>query len=175
MRSLSLALIAAACLALAACGGDDSGDQPPADGDGPGASEPGGDQGAPDSGAKGAEGEQAPEGGRKAGPEAKVAIRTTIEKAIASGDPERACGGAVTESFLIQTYGDAAGCREAQSEDSAAVSVEVGQISIGGDQARTTVRAEGGTYAGEELRALLVRVGDSWRLHRLNSDAPPGP
>lgn len=106
---------------------------------------------------------------------AERAIRAAIEDAIASGDPDRACGAAVTEAYLRDAYGDAEGCRGAQSTGLAAESVDIGKISIEGDGARTAVRAKGGPYGGERLRAQLVREGGDWKLDRLRSNVPPGP
>lgn len=178
MRSSIATLLAVFCLTLVGCGGDD-GDEPAANEGGteaaptlepdPGAPEEG--PGAPEEGSGASEGDRVT--GAGAGDER--GIRAAIEDAIASGDPQRACGAAVTEAYLRDTYGGAAGCRAAQSAGLAAETVDLGPISISGDQARTTVRAEGGPYAQEELRANLIRESDGWKLDGLGSTAPPGP
>lgn len=172
MSSATATMLAIACLALAACGGDD--DEPPVTGGGaeaPEASAPGSGADASQQGSAASEEEEQ----ETAGAGDERAIRAAVEDAIASGDPQQACGAAVTEAYLRDTYGNAAGCRGAQSEGFAADTVEVGEISIDGDLARTAIRAEGGPYAGERLRARLVREGEGWKLDRLRSNVPPGP
>jgi hypothetical protein len=174
VRSTTATLLTAACLALGACGGDDAGDEPTA---------AGGDSAAPQAqkspppapDATAAEDEPSEQGVGEVAGAPEPAIRAAIEDAIASGDPDRACRRAVTDAYLRDAFGDAAGCRAAQSPGFAARAVEVGEISIDGESARTTVRARGGPYEGERLRVRLLREGGDWKVDRLRSDVPVGP
>ena len=178
MRIAGSILLAALCLALAACGGDDDREEEGTPGGVAGATgfeEPAEPQEAPEgpaeTGADGdGDGEEEGNGG-----DPRRSIRGALEDALSSGDPKLACGTAVTEAYIRESYGDAAGCRGAQSPEFAARIVDVEPISIEGDVARATLRAEGGPYAGERLRAELVREGADWKLDRLRSSVPAGP
>jgi hypothetical protein len=176
VRSTTVTLLATACLVLGACRGDDGHDESvTGDGDTAPARTQGPHEAAPDAAPPE---DRSPASGPGEGEVAGAperAIRAAIEDAIASGDPDLACGEAVTDAYLRDAFGDAAGCRAAQSPGFAARAVEVGEISIDGDRARATARAQGGPYEGERLWVGLVREDEDWKLDRLRSNVPVGP
>ena len=103
-------------------------------------------------------------------------IVRTLEAVLAGGDPGSACGDSVTERFLRRSYGDAAGCKAAQSGLKPASDAGVRQVVIHPDSvAQALARPKGGIYAGQRLRAELVLDEDIWKLDSLRSNVPVGP
>lgn len=106
----------------------------------------------------------------------RATVAATIERVLTSADPQEACGELVTERYLRRSFGDRAGCRAAQSPRAAARSVRVSEVVVTPEStAQAVVRARGGVYAGERLRAELVLDDGLWRLDGLRSNVPVGP
>ena len=160
--------LAAAALALGACGGDDE----PAQTTAPavtGATQATDEEKAPGTGS--------PEDEPAADPATdKAAIAKTLDSVLASGGTADVCGALVTDRYLRRSYGDAAGCESAQQDAKPAADVRVGRIVILPDSiAQASARPAGGIYDGERLRAELVLDGGVWKLDSLSSNVPVGP
>jgi hypothetical protein len=103
-------------------------------------------------------------------------ITQTIEGVLTGSDPAEICGPLVTERYVEHAYGDSAGCVKSQSKKAAAEKLQIGDIGISPEAvAMTTVRATGGVYDGQQLRAVLVLQDGRWRLDSLRSNVPVGP
>ena len=160
--------LAAAALALGACGGDDE----PAQTTAPavtGATQPTDEEKAPGTGS--------PEDEPAADPATdRAAIAKTLDSVLTSGDAADACGALVTERYVRRSYGDVAGCESAQRDAKPATDVRVGRIVILPDSiAQASAQPAGGIYDGERLRAELVLDGGVWKLDSLSSNVPVGP
>ncbi len=168
-RGRAAALILACALALTACGGDD--DQPlqttaPAV---TGATDTTDEAKAPGTGA--------PEDEPSTDPASdKAAISATLEAVLTEQGPRQACGELVTERYLRDSYGGAAGCKAAQVDLKPAKSVRLSRIVVMPDSlAQAFAQPTGGLYDGERLRAELVLDDGVWKLDSLRSNIPVGP
>ena len=164
---VATALIVAA-LALAACGDDDSPMQTTAPAV-TGAAETADEAKAP--------GTVAPEDEPAADPASdEAAITATVEGVLTGGDPAEVCGELVTERYLRESYGGAAGCRAAQPDQKPASKVRLSRIVVMPDSlAQAFAEPTGGLYDGERLRAELVLAAGVWKLDSLRSNVPVGP
>jgi hypothetical protein len=103
-------------------------------------------------------------------------IEQTLHAVLVTADPEQACVALVTERFVRIAYGDEAGCRQAQSKKAAARRIEVSGVAVDSEgHGQGQVKAEGGVYDGQKLRAELILDGQTWRLDSLHSNVPVGP
>ena len=103
-------------------------------------------------------------------------IVKTLEVVLAGDDPASACGDSVTERFLRRSYGDAAGCEAAQKAAKPADDAGVSEVVINPESvAQALAHPKGGIYDGQELRAELVLDDDIWKLDMLRSNVPVGP
>ena len=104
------------------------------------------------------------------------AITRTLETVLTSDDPDRVCEELVTENYVREAYGDAAGCRRAQQDARTASAVSVSRVVVSPESvAQASVRPDGGLYAGERLRAELVLDSGTWKVDSLRSNVPVGP
>ena len=120
-------------------------------------------------------GSTAPGAGQGSGLSDEQAIRVAVEAALASRDPEQACGTYVTERYLKKAYGGVQGCLRAQAPGSAARSLRSLSARIRGDGATATAIPAGGPYDGERVAASLVLQGGTWKVDALHSNVPVGP
>ena len=115
----------------------------------------------------------------KAGTGAHRTIPEVIEAVLSSSDPATACGADhVTAHYLNVAYGGKQGCVQAQSQGSAARSVDLqagAHPSPEASRASVKVVPRGGIYDGEKLTVMLVRRAGSWKIDALESNAPVGP
>lgn len=103
-------------------------------------------------------------------------IKTTITGVLSGSDPGEICGTLVTKRFVKKAYGDASGCKKAQSPKAAADKLVIGEIAISPEAvASTSVKAKGGIYGGERLMVDLVLQDGEWKLDSLRSNVPVGP
>ena len=169
-RSLASAAVAATLtLGFAACGSDSDSPQTTAV-----AVTSTSTQATPPSG--GSPGNAA-DGPAATGPDSQAStIEETLRAVLVGADPAQACNALVTERFVRTAYGDRSGCEQAQSKKAAADRIDVSgvaMVSEGHGQAQ--VKAHGGVYDGQKLRADLVRDGETWQLDSLTSNVPVGP
>ena len=103
-------------------------------------------------------------------------IEATLHAVLVGADPSQACVALVTERFVRTAYGDQSGCEQAQSKKAAADEIDVTGVAMVADgHGQAQVKAQGGVYDGQKLRAELVRDGETWRLDSLRSNVPVGP
>ena len=157
-----------ACLVLPACGDDDE----PMQSTAPAVT---GATAATD--AEQAPGAEAPEDEPAADPaDDKAAIASTLEGVLTGVDPALVCGELVTQSYLRDAYGGAAGCRAAQADLKPAEKVKLSRVVVLPDSvAQAQAEPAGGLYDGDTLRAELVLDGGVWKLDSLRSNVPVGP
>jgi hypothetical protein len=106
----------------------------------------------------------------------RATVAATLQRVLTSADPDEACDELVTPRYVRRSFGDRAGCRAAQSRRAAARTVRVSEVVVTPEStAQAVVRARGGVYAGERLRAELVLDQGLWRLDELRSNVPVGP
>jgi hypothetical protein len=106
----------------------------------------------------------------------ETAVEATLERVLTSTDPGEVCMEFVTERYVRRAFGDEAGCRQAQSQQAAADRVQVSEVVVTPEStAQAVVRARGGVYDGQRLRAELVLDAGLWRLDGLRSNVPVGP
>jgi hypothetical protein len=99
-----------------------------------------------------------------------------MEAALASRDPEQACGGTyVTDRYLRAAYGGRRGCLQAQSPGSAAKSLASLSAHIHGATATATAVPVGGPSNGAKVTAKLVREGGVWKVDAVHANVPVGP
>ena len=103
------------------------------------------------------------------------AVRVAVEAALASRDPEQACGTYVTGRYLKKAYGGVQGCLRAQSPGSAARSLQSLSAEIRRKEATATAVPAGGPYDGERVTASLVLQGGAWKVDALHANVPVGP
>ena len=181
MRSLVRALLTAAMIALAACGGGDETvststtsteavevvpelDPPEATTNAP-------PEGAPDESAA----PQAPgEAGGGASAAAAPADAEGVIEAVFTGSlpPATICDELLTASYVEEAYGSREGCLAGEKPGALADSVEVAKL----DEAtgRATVVPTGGPYDGVDVMVELVD-DDGVRIASLTADVPAGP
>lgn len=102
-------------------------------------------------------------------------IKRAITAVFASGDPDLACGSSVTESYVETAYGDAEGCRAAQSSGGHARTVTMARIAVEGDHATAIAVPIGGPSADELINLTLVRQEGDWKVDTARADVPVGP
>ena len=106
----------------------------------------------------------------------RTAIAITLEAVLTGTDPRQVCGKLVTERYLRESYGGAAGCEAAQADLRPAKRVALGRIVVMPDSvAQALAEPVGGIYDGDRLRAELVLDGGFWKLDSLRSNVPVGP
>ena len=161
-RWSTAALVAAALFALSACGEDERTD-------GPAAPAVTGVDEAVEADAERQVRDEIAEAG------ARQQIALTLTQVLA-GDPGDMCGRLVTDRYVRRAYGDEDGCRDAQAKAAQAERVRVERVDVLPDSvAQASVRAVGGLYDGERLRAELVLSGRLWQLDSLRANVPVGP
>lgn len=170
-RAGALALLAAALLALAGCGGGgSSGSGSTTQGGGSTQSGGGSTQGAaPSNGQK-------PSRGQPASPGDEQLIRSSIDGVLASRDPASVCDRYTTAAFIQGAYGDRNGCAAAVSAPGeAARSVRVSAVSVSGAKATAVAVPAGGSSNRERIHVNLVNQGGVWKVDSLASNAAVGP
>ena len=98
-----------------------------------------------------------------------------MEAALASSDPDQACGTYVTSHYLEKAYGGRQGCLDAQGPGSAATSLRSLTAKIHGDQATTSAVPRGGPYDGSKVTADLLKINGAWKVDALHAHVPVGP
>lgn len=163
-NATALLALAAASLALAACGGDDEqASTTPATVESGGSTR---DVPAP---------EQA-SAGEGAGPSDEQQVEAAIGALLTDRDNDFVCNEVLTQNLLETAYGDLRGCTRARAPGTLARSVEVkGLAGVDGDRVSVVVVPKGGLYDGEKLDVVAVRDGGSWRIDELTADIPVGP
>jgi hypothetical protein len=168
VRKLIVTGLAAACLALAACGGDDDETTSTAAGA---------------SGATGAVGTTTTtsDGNTGEAPDkdvVEVGLPTppqAIERVLTSGDPKQACEELVTPAFVNRAYGGVDGCTAAIEGGGSADSVEVTDVERDGETATAVAVPDGGPNSGEHIDVKLIREDGVWKVDDLHSNVPAGP
>lgn len=165
-RALLAALVSG--FALAACGDDDEPVQITA---------PAVTGAADVTDAEKAPGTEAPEDEPSSDPRSdKTAISITLEAVLTGSDPRQVCGELVTQRYLRDSYGGAAGCQAAQADLRPAKRVQLGRVVVLPDSvAQALAEPVGGIYDGDRLRAELVLDAGFWKLDSLRSNVPVGP
>jgi hypothetical protein len=102
-------------------------------------------------------------------------ITASINGVFVSGDPAKACEADVTEVYVKTTFGDLAGCEDAQVPGAAADSVDISGIQVSGNRATADAIPHGGPSDGESVHVGLVYEDAAWRVDSLESDVPVGP
>ncbi|MFN8159706.1 MAG: hypothetical protein U0R52_01490 [Solirubrobacterales bacterium] len=102
-------------------------------------------------------------------------MRDAIEGVLASGDRALACERYATASYVKSTFGSRRGCLDSTVPASAARSVIVTDVRIGGGSATARAVPHGGPSDGETITVRLIRVGAVWKADSLRSNAPVGP
>jgi hypothetical protein len=126
--------------------------------------------------AAGSSGSASDSAGAQGDPGAEAStIEETLEAVLVGGDPSQACDALVTERFVRVSYGDQSGCEQAQSKKATADAIEISGAVVSGEHGQAQVKARGGVYDGQKLRAELVLDGQIWRLDSLRSNVPVGP
>lgn len=161
MRSPA-ALLVTAALALAACGGE-GGEEAPAPVPATTASGPDGGH------VEAGEGEPPPLSGVRGEP------ATVAEEALTATDPGVACAGLVTPRYLVEAYGDRAGCTAAVAGGAQAGDLDVRAVHASAAEAAVEAKAAGGAFDGQKLTIRLVAAGGGWRVDRVRADVPVGP
>ena len=111
-------------------------------------------------------------GGQQADPEQLVNV--AIVAVLGGRDPAAACSELATEDYVKKSYGDEQGCRAAVNKRGA-FSVDVTQVKVDGKQATAKAKPAAGPNKGETITVDLVQEGDTWKVDKALSNAPPGP
>jgi hypothetical protein len=167
VRKLIAIALAASCLGLVACGGDDDETTSTAAGA---------------SGATGAAGTTTTTSASDGSPSNDAVDELgvpsppqAIERVLTSGDPKQACEELVTPAFVARAYGGADGCKAAIEGGGSADSVEVTDVERDGDTATAVAVPDGGPNSGEHIDVKLIREGGVWKVDDLHSNVPAGP
>lgn len=168
-RTATLAACSLVALSLAACGSDDSPRQTTAPAITGAADVPAGDP----AGAAATPAEDQP----AADPVSdEVGVTRTLREVLVGGAPSKACGQLVTQRYVKRAFGGRRGCVNGQTAATRAARIRVGAVVISPEAvASASVRASGGIFAGERLRAELVLQDGTWKLDSLRSNVPVGP
>ena len=168
MRKLIAIALAASCLGLVACGGDDDETTSTPAGASGATGEAGSTTTTIDGDASGAPGKDVIEVGLPTPPQA-------IERVLTSGDPKQACEELVTPDFVARAYGGVDGCEAAIEGGGSADSVEVSDVQRDGDTATAVAVPDGGPNSGEHIDVKLIRDDGVWKVDDLHSNVPAGP
>jgi ABC-type glycerol-3-phosphate transport system substrate-binding protein len=167
VRNLIGILLAAMCLALAACGGDDDETTGTAEG------------ASGTTGAAEATTTTSAERDQDDNPGLISDFRTTPPKAVkvvlTTPHPELACQALVTAEFVERAYGGFDACKAAIEGGASADSVEVTDVERDGDTATAVAVPDGGPNSGEHIDVKLVREDGVWKVDDLHSNVPAGP
>lgn len=112
-------------------------------------------------------------GGQPATDEEK--IKTTVMDFLVKPNDPSVCDVLITPRFLKQSYGNRQGCVSARKPSALANGVIVQQGPVKNGSVVVTAQPQGGVFGGETLKVTVVRVGNSWRIDRISSNAPVGP
>ena len=101
-------------------------------------------------------------------------IRSAIRVALGD-EPELACRGYMTASYVRRAYGDLAGCVSSVGAGGTARDFEFGPIRPGGPGVRVRVVPHGGPNDGETLTVSLIADDPGWRVDSVRPNTPVGP
>lgn len=102
-------------------------------------------------------------------------IKTTVIDYLVKPNAPAVCDELITTAFLKRAYGNRSGCVAARKPSALANGVIVQQGPVKNSTVIVTAKPQGGVFNGETLKVTLVRVGNSWRIDRIRSNARVGP